>query len=373
MSKDFIVKRRESNLELYRVIVMLSIVAHHYVMNSGLLNVMNDHFSSGRTLFFYLFGLWGKVGINCFVLITGYYMCTSSITIKKFLKLLFEVEFYHVGCYVCFVIARYVPLSLKGVYQAVWPITSVTDGFAACFLLFYLFIPFLNILIKGMNRKMHQCLILLCLFIYTGLEMAQFIHVHMNYVSWFCVIYLVASYIRLYEIPFKNSSSKWGGYFVLSLIATIVSVIAIWVFDIHLGRVKGVMFFVADSNRLLSVIVSICAFNYFRNINIPYSKYINMAGGSTFGVLLIHAGSDNMRNWLWKDTLHVADNYSSDYFFLHALISVIFVFAVCVLIDQLRIRMVEQPLFRYLDEKCLGLWNGNGIIANKYKSLNKNG
>lgn len=33
-------KVRDSNLELYRIIVMLLIVAHHYVVNSGLLGVM---------------------------------------------------------------------------------------------------------------------------------------------------------------------------------------------------------------------------------------------------------------------------------------------------------------------------------------------
>ena len=29
-------KNRDSNLELYRIIVMLLIIAHHYVVNSGL-------------------------------------------------------------------------------------------------------------------------------------------------------------------------------------------------------------------------------------------------------------------------------------------------------------------------------------------------
>ncbi len=32
-----ITKQRDSNLELYRIIVMLLIVAHHYVVNSGLI------------------------------------------------------------------------------------------------------------------------------------------------------------------------------------------------------------------------------------------------------------------------------------------------------------------------------------------------
>ena len=33
-------KHRDSNLELFRVLVMLSIIAHHYVVNSGVWNAI---------------------------------------------------------------------------------------------------------------------------------------------------------------------------------------------------------------------------------------------------------------------------------------------------------------------------------------------
>lgn len=79
-------KIRESNLELYRIIVMLLIVAHHYVVNSGLTSIggpISSNPISLKSLFLLLFGAWGKTGINCFVLITGYFMCKSQITLKK--------------------------------------------------------------------------------------------------------------------------------------------------------------------------------------------------------------------------------------------------------------------------------------------------
>lgn len=90
------VKQRNSNLELYRIIVMLLIVAHHYVVNSGMMEEMAKESLSSRSLFFYIFGMWGKTAINCFVMITGYFMCKSQITIPKFLKLLLQVEFYNI-------------------------------------------------------------------------------------------------------------------------------------------------------------------------------------------------------------------------------------------------------------------------------------
>lgn len=104
---ELINKTRNSNLELYRVIVMLLIVAHHYVVNSGLMDVIKDEPFSSNSIFFYLFGAWGKTGINCFVLITGYFMCKSQITVQKFLKLLFEVLFYNILIYFVFAICKY--------------------------------------------------------------------------------------------------------------------------------------------------------------------------------------------------------------------------------------------------------------------------
>lgn len=77
-------KERSSNLELYRILVMLLIVAHHYVVNSGLLDVMNQDILSSNTTFYSLFGAWGKTGINCFVLITGYSCALLKLHLGSF-------------------------------------------------------------------------------------------------------------------------------------------------------------------------------------------------------------------------------------------------------------------------------------------------
>ena len=88
--------QRDSNLELFRCITMLLIVAHHYVVNSGLLasdGPVWENSCSWRSQFLLIFGAWGKTGINCFVLITGYYMCKSEITARKYFRLLAEIYF----------------------------------------------------------------------------------------------------------------------------------------------------------------------------------------------------------------------------------------------------------------------------------------
>lgn len=201
-------KVRNSNLELYRIIVMLLIVAHHYVVNSGLMDILEEVPLSGKSLFYYWFGMWGKTGINCFVLITGYFMCKSTITIRKFLKLLLEIEFYNIAIFAIFVFVGYEVFTLKGLVVALLPAYTLSQNFASCFLLFYLCIPFLNILINNLDKSKHLNLLVLCLIIYTLFGTLPMFSVTMNYVSWFCVLYIISSYIRLYGITPRKISDR---------------------------------------------------------------------------------------------------------------------------------------------------------------------
>ena len=80
-----ITKNRKTNLELLRIIAMYFIVAHHYVVNSGLTSSSGPIFKdtlSIKSLFLLLFGAWGWTGINCFILLTGYFMCKQTISLR---------------------------------------------------------------------------------------------------------------------------------------------------------------------------------------------------------------------------------------------------------------------------------------------------
>lgn len=203
-------KERQSNIELYRIIVMLLIIAHHSVVNSG---VMQEFIIDGlrvKPLFFAFLGMWGKTGIDCFVLITGYFMCTSKITVRKFLKLFLEIEFYAITIYLAFAFFGVVKFSSLDFVKVCLPVKQVSTNFTSCFLLFYLFIPFLNILVHNMDCKTHGLLLLLCLTIYSIIGTIW--PITFNYVTWFVILYIISSYIRFYN-PFVHLTRiKRGGY-----------------------------------------------------------------------------------------------------------------------------------------------------------------
>jgi hypothetical protein len=335
---------RDSNLELYRIILMLAIVAHHYVVNSGLIGVMRHDPIAPKSLYLFLFGMWGKTGINCFILITGYFMCKSEITLRKFLKLLFEVEFYNIVIMLAFLFSGYYHPSWKEMLMMLFPVRSVSDGFTSCFIVFYLFIPFLSVLVRNLSQYQHKLLIILALSVYTLLANVLDSKVQCNYVTWFCVLFFIASYLRFYGLPILNY--KHVGLVALLLIFTsMTSVLLVYV-------IKGnyFYFFVGNPNFILPTLTSLFLFLYFKDLNVPQSKIINTIASSTFGVLLIHANSDTMRQWLWGDIVNVLEISKSSNYLLLSFASVCIIYVSCVIIDQIRIHVIETPFFNFYDK-----------------------
>ena len=343
--------KRDSNLELFRIITMILIIAHHYVVNSGLTSeILYKYPLSGGSVFLFLFGAWGKIGINCFILITGYFMCKSNITMKKFVKLLAEVIFYSIVIYLIFVFTGVQEFSIIETVKVLIPTTTVATNFTGTFLLFYLCIPFLNILINNLTEKQHIYLLLTSSLIYILFGTVPFFSVTMNYVSWYIVLYFISSYIRLYPKKIFNSKKLWGTLSCVSILLSVISVIAcLWLGD-KINR-NIAYAFVTDSNTFLAVTTGISTFLYFKNIKIKYNKLINICGASTFGVLQIHANSDTMRQWLWRDILDNVGMYSSAWMPVHAIGSIIGIFIICTIIDYMRIKLIETPLLEVLDNK----------------------
>lgn len=336
------------------------IVAHHYVVNSGLIQLIMDSPLSPSSLTMLVFGGWGKTGINCFVLITGWFMCRSEWSGIKLTKLYLQITFYTVIIYLVFCITGHdTPSTIKFLWT-IWPVKGIHSGdFVSCFLIWYLFIPFLNILINNLTKHQLGKLNLLLLFTYCLIPQIPKLNVVFNYISWFSVLYLVAAYIRIYGMPFKVEHRQWG-YTTLCFIAMGGASIML----LELAN-KSIMsksiypyWFMADSNKILPFLIALSSFMWFKDIRIPYSKWINTIGAATFGVLLIHANSNTMRQWLWRDTIDCIGHYTGPLLWVmgYATISVLIIFIVCAGIDWFRSKYIEtiyMPWFsnRYLKFK----------------------
>ena len=346
---------RSSNFELYRIICMLLIIAHHYVVNSGLTSPSGPLMTAptaANSLYLTLMGGWGKTGINCFLMITGYFMCTSRITMRKFLKLIGQIYLYNILLFIILLIAGYETLSLKRFAQLIIPFWGFSNNFLGCFIVFYLTIPFWNILVHNMSKRQHELLLVLILGMYTVLGSIPSFTVTFNYVTWFSIIYLIASFIRLYPRPLFENRRLWAWLTIINVLMATLLIVCICYFfqNESVGRKY---FFVSDCNKIFAVTIAVCSFLWFKNIKIKQSKLINAFGAGTFGVLLIHANSDAMRHWLWGELVSPLDHYSLPLgnLIIYSLTTVLAIFIICNIIDQFRIVTVEKWALSLYDSK----------------------
>lgn len=351
---------RNSNIELLRIVAMLVIVAHHYVVNSGLIDLIGAAPSLTRnSIFLLLFGSLGKTAINCFLLISGYFMCTQKMTLKKFLKLFLEVEFYKIVINLLFILFGY-HFTYKALFMKFTPFYGIGRGFVPSIVPFFLFIPFLNVLIHAMDKKMHLKLIMLCLFIFTiipSFTVPPFLvnaEVCLGDLGWFSVVYLLAAYIRLYPENWFQRKNLWRISAAVSLMLSFASIIVM----AHIIRSFGMKsvyypyFFISPSSKILALTTSVCVFMSFISMDAFYSKIINKVAAAVFGVLLIHANGSTMRHWLWKDLLKNVKYINADFstLLLHALCCVVGIYVICTIIDMMRIEFIEKPFFKWFDK-----------------------
>jgi len=188
-------------------------------------------------------------------------------------------------------------------------------------------------------------------------------------------LYIVGAYLRLWAGDWANSLRFTGWLLLVTVVLALLSVAVIDLSGhiLHKGSWGLAHYFVSDSSKILAFTIGVAVFLFFKNLPLPYSSFINGVAKTTFGVLLIHANSDAMREMLWKHIVNVPAMVSAPLFmlFLHAAIWAVVIFCVCSIIDYCRLRWIEGPFMnfiyghsRLIEEKLTVIIESCGIKIN---------
>jgi peptidoglycan/LPS O-acetylase OafA/YrhL len=283
----------------------------------------------------------GKVGVNVFFVISGYFMISRNMKWNKVYKLLVEVLFYNIIIYLCLTLfAGYHYGHLETLEVFVPFVFDISGSFVGSYLLVYILSPFIN---KGMNilsKRQWKSMLVILLGYFTILGSMPTNIALWNYFGWGITMYILGGYIAKFGL-FNEKTINWGWAFVISLII-------LWGCEILLtlvpSKILSWRFVIIESNKITILFCAITLFMYFRNLKINYSKFINVVASSCFGVFLIHANCSQMRDFIWKQILPNTDMYSSSLFFMHMMGKVICIYIICTMLDYLRIHLIEKNL-----------------------------
>ena len=219
---------RLSNFELLRIFAMLFIVAHHFAYHGDFT------FTTGIVtipqLWVQFLAIGGKIGVNLFVMISGYFLIKSKrFKIEKLLKLWVQLVFYGIIIFLVLTYTGIAPFKLNLLIKGIIPVSSRLWWFASTYFVLYLLHPFLNKLLLGLDKKTYLKLLILLFVIWSVIYTISLKNFEGNHLLWFIFLYALAGYIRLYYEDKVLSSKK---YFIYALIGILIVISLILSFDI---------------------------------------------------------------------------------------------------------------------------------------------
>lgn len=301
-------KKRESNIELLRIVAILLIIvfhiSYHCIYNQlsstesiALLNngIYSNPYIYKRLYILALISPLGQIGNALFMLITGYFMISKKdINITKITKkLLLQLVFASI-CLGITSIIIYNYITEYSLNLVLFNSFNELSWYIGYYFLIVLFaILYLNKFLNKIDKKKYIMFLMILLGI-TQFSWSIYIinDVASGLIKVFSgiLLYSLGGYIKKYK-PFNNIKI-WA----LILLGILINFIVIG--DFYINTASNINNYIDGlfiqqmphytDNQLLPISLGLIIFELFRRIKISYNKVINYIGASTFMIYLLH-------------------------------------------------------------------------------------
>lgn len=324
---------RNSNIELLRLVLMYFVIMLHYNgMGGGVIRIVKDNplnsFSSQ------LFEGLCVLAVNCFMIISGYFLYTNKkIKTGKILDLILVVIFYHYVDYALRLLFTEEIFSLKSFIGNILPY----NYFMIFYVVSYMLSPFVAQSYQKMDFKQASVLTFILAFLFllipTVLHLANDLNIlKLNIIEalspistsgdnngYTVVQFMVDLCIGIYLRKLEQNGWKIKWYWLLGVFVLIAVVFA-FVAD----RIPSVDAYC----NIAVVLMAVCFFLLFKKMNFK-SKVLNYFSKSTFAIFCIHTGSF-FNNTVWKKIINYENLNGNVLLFVGcSLLYVLEMFALC--------------------------------------------
>lgn len=259
-------RKRDSNFELLRIVAISGVIIHHFLIALNLLDYKHGKLCGGEALNAIII-----IGVNCFILISGYFGIRFQWEkICRFCLLILFI----LG--IDWVLGKVWPSFFNFQYarQTIIPFQKGSNWFISSYFALMFFAPFLNKGLEHINakEKIHTTLLLLCPILLAYFFNTQCINANGYNCLHLIFMYLIGACLREVVIP-----RLWtiGGFICGACVTYIIA---------NLFK-SGYTAYAYNSPQVL--LSSISAFLFFKTLKIQ-SKAINRIAQSVFAIFLLH-------------------------------------------------------------------------------------
>ena len=348
-------KRREGNIELLRIVCMLIILGHHLAWHGV---AMQSPVTENRVIATFLFA-GGMTGVNCFVMITGYFL--APFKAKRFFSTVLQTAFYSVGLTL---VMKYTGwnegITGENIKDSALIVTRIPYWFVVMYLGLNAVLPVLQPAVKNLNRNAHLWMLIVSAVYLSVIPTVTFQNPSSQFfhqLTWFFFLYVLGAYFRKYPNRLFRCVPLQGALF-LSMVA-LIAWLCLWGND-HVEmfqRLGSRQNFFADKNTAPQLLCSCGLFLFFAGIKVKSSRFLTLLSGASFGVYLIHDHS-LLRGMIWGQWFSIWQSCQKPDFWKTALLAPLILYPACAFADVLRKYLLEKPLDQLLKPafEKLDLW-----------------
>ena len=356
-------KERNSSIELLRIISMIMIIFFHFAYHGGFEWV--DNSVSLPHFWYNLLSMGGKIGVDVFVMISGYFLSKSKsgINFLKVVKFWLQLIFYSVSIYITCSLTGIIDFNAKEMVYNLLPIITEKWWFASTYFVLFIIHPFINIFLDSIDKRTHKKLLLILILIWSIIPTFTNKPFLGNDLTWFITLYCISGYIGKYGLNARLTHKQYlistFAFFTISYLTSFIFTVA----GTKIALLNNYITYFYKAESVTTLLISVSLFMTFITLKVKQNNWINILGSATFGVYLIH-DNRQIRELLWNECF-VGRNYSNSILLIPFSIVVVFtVFIACSLIELIRQNLIEK---RFI--KMLSSINIKRIFSNKLFAL----
>lgn len=339
-------KKRIANLELLRCVAMMMVIVLHYLGKGGLLADLTDGSpesidSVGAAAWF--LEAFCIVAVNVYMLISGYFLCTSSFKLSRLLQLLMQVWLYSVVFGILGAAAGIIketPVDTHYLLTLIFPVSMEHYWFLTAYVFLYLILPFMGAAVKRMTKRQMQIALALLLITFCVLKSILPLRLETDAQGydhlWYLCVFLTAAYIRRFGVVFLERRRRAVCLYVVCCLLAFAGTMALRFFYVRTGSLGRMTGMCMEYNHILPFLAAIGLFGAFTQIAVKgkIAGIINTVAPYTLGVYLLHENLGlryTWQNWFGADRVTNVGEL-----LLFTLLAVLGVFVCGILVDMLR-------------------------------------
>lgn len=363
--------RRESGIELLKIIAIFAIVISHTVQTLTSKNTqvgfsdyvfdISHSTTDALTFVFMLFRYLGQFGNIVFFICSAWFLVDSSKSSgKKVVNLIFEIWSVSIIILVITYALLDGNISKNFIFNALFPTSKASNWYMTCYILFYLIHPFLNGIADRLTQKRHLLFVSVAFFLY---YIVSYLHAIVfggtlffasSLIQW-SVIYFTVSYIKKYTPQFCENIKANFALLFLACAGHIFVVFAINVIGLKIDAMDGKALNPVAVIGPFLIIIAITLFNIFRKLKFK-NILINYVSSLSMLIYIIHENillRTYFRPRIWQ---YIFLNYG----YTHLLLWV-FALALAIFVCSFAVSSLYRLLFGKL----------NAVISNKLYNIIK--